>query len=89
MVACRWASLYCKNTQPPPPPLPEALENFGCMPLGELVLPKVKVSLYNPQGVGQPRDKAGKQTIDFRRHERPAVTKSGWGYIHGEGEKAA
>ena len=39
MVACRWASLLCKNPQPPPPLL-EALENFGCMPLGGVVLKK-------------------------------------------------
>ena len=57
------------------------------MPLGELVLPKVKVSLYNPQGAGQPGDKTGKKTIDFRRRERPAVTKSGWGLYTGKGEK--
>ena len=31
----------------------------------------------------QPGDKTGKKTIDFRRRERPAVKKSGWGlYMH-------
>ena len=103
MVACRWASLCCKNTQPSlSPAAAGGFRKFWLHAAGRACTVKMQASLYTPQGVGLlaaraairnfvPAERQNRKEDDRLLAARTARGKKKWlGFIYtGKGGGAA